>query len=146
MSTLMSKYEISTNCQCRHCESCGLGTESETCDECQQPTRELTYCDGACWEYKRDWFEEDIERFIEANNNPSHVRIEGQRIGWQSRDGYLIVTADHKAIWDALTFSGEWTLKIECTGEELKVRRYSHDEPMGASFQLVAAPEGDDEE
>lgn len=136
----MSKYEISTDCQCRYCESCGIGTESETCDECQQGTRSMDYCDGACWEYKRDWLAEDIERFTKDH---SHVRIDGQRMGWQSRSGYLIVEADDRAIWNALTFSGDWTLYVECDGQTMTIRRTSHDEPMGATFILT--PTNDEE-
>lgn len=135
MNTLeMSKYEISNTCQCRHCEQCGIGTESWTCDDCGEDTREMSYCGGECFEYKREWFAEDIERFTK---NHSHVRIDGQRMGWQSRSGYLIVEADDRAIFDALTFSGDWTLHVECDGQSMKIRRTSHDEPMGATFTLT---------
>lgn len=138
----MSKYEISTDCRCRYCESCGLGTESETCDECQQNTRSIDYCDGSCWEYKREWFAEDIERFTKDH---SHVRIDGQHMGWQSLSGHLIVEADDNAIFNALTFSGDWTLYVECDGQSMKIRRTSHDEPMGATFILTPTNEEEGE-
>jgi len=122
-----------------------MGTESLICDECQQETQATDWCDGMCWDYKRDWFEEDVERWLSAQGSPERVTIAGKHIGWQRLHGYKTINADHKDIFNALTFSGDWTLSVEVTAEAFKVTRYSHDEPMGATFWLVAA-ESEDEE
>jgi len=142
----VSKYEISNSCACRFCESCGIGTESLTCDECQLDTTETSYCDGYCWEYKRDWFEEDVERWLTAHNNPARVTIAGKHIGWQRLHGYKTINADHKDIFNALTFSGDWMLRVEVTDDKFSIVRYSHDEPTGASFWLVPALDEEDSE
>ena len=141
-----SKYEISNSCECRFCEGCGMGTESMKCDECQQDTTETSYCDGFCYDYKRDWFENDVERWLIANNNPARVTIAGKHIGWQRLHGYATVNADHRDIFNALTFNGDWKLAVEVTGEKFIIVRYSHDEPMGASFWLVPALNEEDSE
>jgi len=145
MTTLeKSKYELSTNCECRVCETCSMGTESAICDECQGETTPTDWCDGACWEYKRDWFEEDVERFLSHHNNPSQVTIAGKHIGWQRLHGYKTISADHKSIFNALTFSGDWTLGVECDGKNFIITRYSHDEPTGATFWLLPTTEEDE--
>jgi len=139
MSTLEKiEVEISNGCECRYCDACGLGGESDLCPECATETRFMNYCDGACWEYKIDELEEYLmPDFMSANGNPEYLRIEGKRMGWQARSGYKVIKATHKELWDSLTFSGDWTLHYVLEGGSLTVTRYSHDEPMGASFTIT---------
>jgi hypothetical protein len=139
MSTLEKvELEISSNCNCRYCDACGLGGEDVACPECANETRFMEYCDGACYEYKiQDLEEYLIPAYMSANGEPDYLRIEGKRMGWQARSGYKVIKATHKELWDSLTLSGDWTLRYVLEGDSLTVTRYSHDEPMGASFTIT---------
>lgn len=141
-----TEFEIDNSCQCRHCEACSMGTESEVCDECQQPTQQLDYCDGACYDYKLDWLEESVDSFVQAIGNPYELRIEGRRMGWTSASGYAISKANSKDLLAKLTFNGDWRLRFVFEGNTLAITRWSHDEPTGASFEVVAEVEEEDAE
>ena len=139
MSTIQKiEIEISSTCECRHCDARGLGGEDITCPECANKTRFTDWCDGACYEYKLEDLEEYLlPAFITAHNEPEYLRIEGKRMGWQARTGYKVIKATHKELWDALTFSGDWSLHYKLEGNSLTITRYSHDEPTGASFTIT---------
>ena len=138
MSTIEKiEIEISNACECRYCDACGLGGEDITCPECAAETRFTDWCDGACYEYKIEELEEYLlPAFMAVYNQPEYLRIEGKRMGWQSRSGYKVIKATHKELWDALTFSGDWSLNYKLEGNSLTITRYSHDEPTGASFTI----------
>ena len=139
MSTIQKiEIEISNACECRYCDACGLSGQDITCPECANETRFTDWCDGACYEYKIEELEEYLlPAFMAVYNQPEYLRIEGKRMGWQSRSGYKVIKATHKELWDALTFSGDWTLHYMLEGKSLNVTRYSHDEPTGASFTIT---------
>lgn len=141
-----SQFELDNSCQCRHCDACSIGTESATCDECEQPTREIDYCDGACYDYKLEWLEESVDSFVEAIGNPYELRIEGRRMGWTSASGYAICKANSKDLLAKLTFNGDWRLRFVFEGNTLAITRWSHDEPTGASFEVVAEIEEEEQE
>ena len=141
-----SEFELDNSCQCRYCETCSMGTESEVCDECEQPTRELNDCDGFCYDYKLDWLEESVDSFVEAIGSPYELRIEGRRMGWTSASGYAICKANSKDLLAKLTFSGDWRLRFVFEGNTLAITRWSHDEPTGASFEVVAEIEEEEQE
>lgn len=141
MSTLQqNKIELDTYCACRYCDTCGMGTESPTCDECQAETREMDYCDGACWEYKIDWLDESLDEWYLLVGNPSYLRLDGSRMGWQSRSGYKVIKATRKELLSTLFSVGDARLDFIFNGAELTITRYSHDEPMGAHFTVTPAP------
>ena len=139
MSTLNKiEIQISNACECRYCDACGLSGQDITCPECANETRFTDWCDGACYEYKLEDLEEYLlPAFITAHNEPEYLRIEGTRMGWQARRGYKVIKATHKELWDALTFSGDWSLNYKLEGNSLTITRYSHDEPTGASFTIT---------
>lgn len=141
-----SEFEISNSCQCRQCKTCSMGTESEVCDECQQPTQQMDYCDGFCYDYKLEWLDESMDSFITATGNPYQIRIEGRGIGWTSASGYAICKANSKDLLTALTFNGDWRLHFVSEGNTLAITRWSHDEPTGASFEVVAEIEEEEQE
>jgi hypothetical protein len=114
-----------------------MGTESVLCDECGRETVATDWCDGSCFDYKLDWLDEALEEWSKANGDPLHIRILGKRMGWQSRSGYKLINANRKELLDALTFSGSWTLELDFNGVHCNVTRWSHDEPTGASFELL---------
>ena len=140
------EFEIDNSCQCRYCEPCSIGTESEVCDECQQLTQQMDYCDGFCYDYKLEWLKESVDSFITAINNPYHLRIEGHRMGWTSANGYAICEANSKDLLNTLTFHGDWRLRFVFEGNTLAITRWSHDEPTGASFEVVAEIEDEEQE
>jgi hypothetical protein len=107
----------------------------------------MDYCSGGCYEYKLEWLEEELNEYLEANGNPSTLQVNGSAMGWQRRSGYATCEADYRKLLDTLTFSGDWRLRFIFDGNELRVQRYSHDEPTGASFYVVpAAEDGEDDE
>lgn len=139
-------FELSNSCQCRFCENCGLGTESFDCDECMRETREMDYCDGACWDYKLEWLDELVEEWSK-NCGRDYMVISGRAMGWQRTSGHTdAMPATGKELLKALTFSGDWTLNFRLDQDNLlTVRRWSHDEPTGASF-IVSPSEYNSEE
>jgi len=135
-----TKVEISNSCECLICDTCGMGTDSDTCQECNTPTRLIEWCDGSCYEFKIEELESYIlPEFLAANNAPRFLRIEGRGMGWQRREGYLITPAEFTPLFDGLKFDGGWRLVFNFAGDSLTVTRYSHDEPTGANFKILAA-------
>jgi hypothetical protein len=122
-----------------------MGTESQVCDDCKSETRQLDYCDGFCYDYKLEWLEESVDQFVEAIGNPYELRIEGRRMGWTGASGYAICKANSKDLLAKLTFSGDWRLRFVFDGNTLAITRWSHDEPTGASFEVVAEVEEEQE-
>jgi len=141
-----TKFEISNSCACMDCPECGVGTESLQCEDCDKPTTPANYCDGYCFDYKLDWLSESVEEWTELMGNPSSVQINGRAMGWTRASGSATIPAEWKAIFNALQINGDWTLRFTIAGESFKVMRYSHDEPTGASFEIVPAVEESDDE
>jgi hypothetical protein len=129
--------ELSSDCGCRVCDDCGLGTESEKCDNCGKDTISTNYCDESCYDYKLDWIDKLLEQFS-SENNCEIIKIEGRKMGWEGRTAYTYIKPNHKFFLEKLTLSGDWTLLIESDGKSISIVRYSHDEPTGAFFNLVA--------
>jgi len=138
MSTLTdTNYTLSNTCSCTYCLTCGVVWEDlAECQDCGNPTRAEDYCDGACYEYKLEWVENDLEEYCKANAC-EYIRLDGSRMGWQARSGYKVIKATRKDLLDSLTFSGDWSLNFIRSGESFTITRYSHDEPMGASFTIT---------
>lgn len=143
MSTTMQRtqFELSNSCECSYCATCETGTEGAQCLDCKGDTTPLDYCDGGCWEYKLDWLEESVEEFASVIGNPYELRVQGKNMGWTRASGYATCKANSKELLDALTFSGEWRLSFTFEGNTLHVTRWSHDEPTGASFEVIAEVE-----
>jgi hypothetical protein len=108
--------------------------------ECED---EPSGCDGSvCYEPIKEDLEDNIfPEFLKRNNSPSYLKIEGKAMGWQRRSGYKIIEANFNALFDSLTFSGDWTLKITLAGDSLTIVRSSHDEPTGATFTIEPSTE-----
>ena len=87
-----------------------------------------------------------MDSFITATGNPYQIRIEGRGIGWTSASGYAICKANSKDLLTALTFNGDWRLHFIFEGNTLAITRWSHDEPTGASFEVVAEIEEEEQE
>lgn len=141
MSATLEKiiYEITSDCTCRDCTSCGIlyqGREEEECHECSAALIPSDYCYG-CWrdavDYAADYL---FPEYLERMDNPKRLRIEGRAMGWQRRSGWVNVPADWERFFEALTINGDYRLKFTIEGDFFTVHRYSHDEPMGARFSV----------
>ena len=138
MNAVIGKVEVSTQCECYACETCNMSYVGEgECYECDTALTPARYCDSICWEDANNMAEEIVEDYLKLMDNPKRLRIEGRRMGWQNLSGYADVKPTWAAIRDALWINGELklTLKVE-EGGIFTARRYSHDEPVGASFSI----------
>ena len=126
MSEVMEWATVEMPCVIKLDSSCVCDNESQD------------YCNGdVCYTPVKEDFEENIfTEFLERNNSPSYLKIQGKAMGWQRRSGYKIIEAKFDELFDSLTFSGDWTLKITLAGDSLTIVRSSHDEPMGATFTI----------
>ena len=142
MSTmeLLGKVELNSSCCCSQCESCGIGymTGEDSCHECDGPLTQLTDgCSGYCWDDANYAASELIETYLKEMDNPKRLRIEGRRMGWQSRSGWADVRATWEELRDALTINGDFRIEMKLeAGGILTARRWSHDEPVGANFSI----------
>jgi hypothetical protein len=120
---------VSTNCECSFTDEEGN----------EIPEVSPDYCNG-CGDWMLEGALELIEEWLERNDYPDAVIIQGVAIGWQRRAGYaLIREAGDKipaAILEKLTLNGDFTLELKLKGKAGHAVRYSHDEPTGASFEL----------
>lgn len=114
------------------------------CDYTDEDTGERVYPEcGECGEWMTEGTLELIEEWLERNDYPSAVMIQGVAIGWQRRSGYALIReagSDKiaRATLDKLTLNGDFTLELKLHGKACHAVRYSHDEPTGASFELQA--------
>ena len=141
------KYEevFSNTCGCYDCPSCGaLETNDESapnCYNCGTTTVPSEYCMDACWEYKHENWQNDIfPEWLTLMNEPQYLKVEGSKMGWTRASGYLIVESDWDIFYKVFSINGEYRLKFLIEGESFTVQRYSHDEPMGASFTIKPTP------
>lgn len=118
---------ITTNCECSYLDE----EDKEVIPD---------DCFGDCYQEAKDFTLELIEEWLERNDWPSAVMIQGVAIGWQRRAGYALIraTGDKLALetLDKLTLNGDFTLELKLHGKACHAVRYSHDEPTGASFEL----------
>ena len=141
MTTTLAKVEISSNCECFTCNTCECGiiggTEDGRCLDCGSELQSDTYCTGMCWEDANYSGEMVFDDYLKEYSQPQHLRIEGRRMGWMARSGYKDVKATWPALRDALMIDGEFRIvfKVE-EGGIFTARRFSHDEPTGASFSI----------
>ena len=104
------------------------------CDD-EDGTRD--YCDG-CYEWQKEDVFMVIGEWQKLNDitEDDTIRINGTKIGWQSRSGYK--DTDILELHSALALDGDfnitWTLDLDT--KQLRARRASHDEPMGANFEM----------
>lgn len=117
---------VSTDCQC------------ENYDEELGEYVAVEYCYGDCYEWQKDDVQYVIGEWQKLNDitEDDTIRINGTGIGWQGRSGYK--DTDILELDGALAINGDfnitWTLDIPT--KTLKARRGSHDEPMGAYFEM----------
>ena len=129
MNTLENEMtmELSSNCICAYFDE---ETKTEV---------ESEVCFGDCWTDEYSYFQNEfLPLWLQANNfaEDEIIRLEGSRMTWQNVSGYMDIEANK--IIEALNINGEFrlvfTLSADCL--TLRARRSSHDEPMGAYFEV----------
>lgn len=112
-----------------------------TCEDYNEELGEfvpMEYCYGDCYEMQKEDVFYVIGEWQKLNeiDEDDLIRINGTRIGWQSRSGYK--DTDILELDGALALNGDfritWTLDIP--NKKLTASRSSHDEPMGANFEI----------
>lgn len=116
---------LSTACTCTYLDDDGNEVESPECWGCYGEQREFVK-------------EHVLDSWQYANKilDGQPVDIKGHAIGWMRLDGWATVPVEN--IIDTLAIKGEYQLRFELSNDysELRVIRYSHDEPTGASFTV----------
>jgi hypothetical protein len=119
---------ITTNCECSYLDE----EDNEVAPD---------NCFGDCYQEAKDFTLELIEEWLERNDYPSAVMIQGVAMGWQRRAGYALIRAAGDKIaletLDKLTLNGDFSLELNLRGRACHAVRRSHDE-LGASFELQA--------
>ena len=98
--------------------------------------------------YGEDWRWEDNHDELQSffcNQDFEYFRINGRAMGWTRADGFVVVKGAQ--VIEALSLNGDYRLEFIFESSELampvRAVRYSHDEPMGAYFDIVQATEAD---
>ena len=78
-----------------------------------------------------DWFNK-----VTNHNNNYMVKFSGKNMGWTRTSGYAYASVDDGL--QPLYINGDFRLVVTKDSDNLTVVRYSHDEPVGASFILTA--------
>jgi hypothetical protein len=128
METLQNEMtvELSTECDCTYFDENEVEIQVE-------------YCSGECWTSEYEYFHSEfLPLWLKANSfvEDEIIRLEGSRMTWRNVSGYLDLEADK--LVEALTIAGDFRLTFTLSSDHrtLKVRRGSHDEPMGAYFEV----------
>lgn len=91
-----------------------------------------------------EWEWEDAHEELKLwgdNAGVSHFTVEGTAMGWTRASGFTVVAWDILA--DAFSLNGDYRVVFTLADGEntLTAVRYSHDEPVGASFTVRPATE-----
>lgn len=86
-----------------------------------------------------EWADMKDELVLAFEDLGDELLVEATNLGWTHGTG-AGVTESHKA-WGLLSINGDYRLVAEVDSDEIVVRRYSHDEPMGATFKFRKATE-----
>ena len=98
----------------------------------------VEYCYGDCYEWQKEDVFYVLGEWQKLNDitEDDTIRINGTGIGWQGRSGYK--DTDILELDGALAINGDFTITwtLDIPSKTLKARRASHDEPMGANFEM----------
>lgn len=133
MSETVNSVTLSTDCFCSYWD-----------DELEADVP-LNYCDGDCWDlayydydlFFKEWLVAHPDQLTEI------LEVDGEGIGWMRQSGSAFVRADAKQLLDLFTLKGDFRLEFTFEGKELRVRRWSHDEPTGSAVFVVRVSELD---
>jgi len=128
------EVELSSSCVCVYMDE---NDEAQPSDEC-----------FGCYSDALEDLEADVlEPWLDAHKaeDGDYVVIDGSSIGWLRKSGKASLEFERDVfssdVLDVLTFNGDFRLVFRLEGDVLSAHRFSHDEPMGASFvfRLVKA-------
>jgi hypothetical protein len=117
MTTVIEQFELTNTCTC------------ESIDECF----------GDCYESDLDYITERLALWVDKVATDvwdTEVVIATNGMNWNRVSGMTKVPAED--IVKTLSINSEWRLVFKFEGDSLKVVRYSHDEPTGATFYIAA--------
>ena len=128
------ELELDSSCVCVVYDEYDKEQASEVCFGCwSDALQELDYLILLPW-----------LKAVDADNG-DYVVASGSNVGWLRRSGEVSFELDYDDLRDDLvgwfSLNGDFRLVFRLEGDSLSVRRFSHDEPMGASFvfRLVKA-------
>jgi len=130
MNNEMVEVELSSSCVCVYMDE---NDEAQPSDECF----------GCYSDALEDLGRDVLEPWLDAHeaDDGDYVVIDGSNIGWLRKSGKASLQIDkfgsndfQSDLLDVLTFNGDFRLVFRLVGDDLSAIRYSHDEPMGASF------------
>jgi len=136
--------ELPSHCTCVYCPTCDAtnynGDVTEGCPDCNGTLASVDNCYGDCYDYAVEDISENI--FPEAMarlGDPTYLKIEGRAMGWQRLQGYAITQGTWQSFYNKLRINGDFTLRFTLAGGSFTVARFSHDEPTGAYFTVLAS-------
>lgn len=134
--------EVENTCTCQYCEQCECSYSyipTDECPECQAEMKESD-CYGDCYNDAKEAALSYIMDWADFHKVDSWaIRYEGMT--WERKSGTTYPISGLEETFDALTVNGDYRLVFILDNGTLKVLRYSHDEPMGASFTFIAERE-----
>lgn len=125
----MTIYTLTTSCTCEVYVD-DNESESAPSDEC-----------FGCYEDDKRNLIEALDNWIEALEL-SHIEIQVSDAGWTRASYSGTIDADSEELLASLRINGDYNLEIDLPeGDDLaefdfKAKRYSHDEPTGATFHI----------
>jgi hypothetical protein len=126
-----ASLELSSSCSHYFCEPCGvIYDEDLPCQDCAGPVKYwLESCD--CWQDNASEIIDMAGQWYAAQggDGSAGVFVLGMGIGWNHSAGRFYV--DFEDFLEAFTINGDYRLEFVWTDYGLRVRRWSHDEPMG---------------
>jgi len=87
------------------------------------------------WEYVCDSLTEWLEEISKGNG----FHVEGRKLGWMNRDGYLeLGDCDGREFLAKVLPNTECTFKIEKHADRLEIKNSHHDSPTGEFYTITA--------
>ena len=100
----------------------------------------LDDCWGWCYQYAEEDTDNTLDEWARRNDYPSDtVRIESKAIGWRQVAGYAVTSLEGVA--KVLRLNGDYRIEFIVEGNDLTIKRWSHDEPTGATFTANFIPD-----
>ncbi len=131
MSDVMNVIEVEVNssCVCVAYDDYGNEVEAGDCYGCFDDSLEdLEYSILLPWLKAQD------------ADNGDYIVVRGSNVGWMRVSGEATLELDYDDVLDDLVkwfgLNGDFRLTFKLADGEFTVRRGSHDEPMGAYFDL----------
>ena len=129
--------ELSSSCSHYFCRRCGLvWSEDLPCQDCGGLEEySLDPCD--CWQDNAAEIIDMAGQWYAAQGGDGSAAVfaVGMGIGWTNSAGRF--SFEFEEFLDTFTINGEYRLEFLWTDYGLRVRRWSHDEPMGRARFLV---------